>query len=63
MDLSKFLGGTEDPVEEDNGSAKEGQWRDRLYKRKGINFSTTAKENRTLRSLNVGSAFYSSSVL
>lgn len=64
MDLSKFLsgpgddvdctaGGTEAPEEEENAGVKEGQWRDRLYKRKGINFTTTTRENRTLRSLNV----------
>jgi len=64
MDLSKLLAepavglavssseSTED--EENIGTEeveKEGQWRDRLYKRKGINFSTTSREKRTLKSL------------
>eukprot|EP00092_Neocalanus_flemingeri_P025251 GFUD01027383.1.p1 GENE.GFUD01027383.1~~GFUD01027383.1.p1 ORF type:complete len:1157 (+),score=383.85 GFUD01027383.1:69-3539(+) len=57
MDLSKLLNGPGDPDhvedEENAGGAKEGQWRDRLYKRKGINFTTTARENRTLRSMQV----------
>ena len=63
MDLSKYLNEPSDAadgalenfnVEENDGGAKEGQWRDKLYKRKGINFSTSTRENRTLRSIQVG---------
>ena len=58
MDLIKLLNGS-DPMEEENlenepqNEEKEGQWRDRLYKRKGINFSSSSTENRTLRSMQV----------
>eukprot|EP00090_Calanus_glacialis_P004781 TRINITY_DN13585_c0_g1_i1.p1 TRINITY_DN13585_c0_g1~~TRINITY_DN13585_c0_g1_i1.p1 ORF type:complete len:1147 (-),score=456.64 TRINITY_DN13585_c0_g1_i1:134-3574(-) len=67
MDLSKLLNGPGDVAdgidpatssestedEENAGGEKEGQWRDRLYKRKGINFTTSTRENRTLRSMQV----------
>ena len=58
MDLIKLLNGS-NPMEEENlenesqNEEKEGQWRDRLYKRKGINFSSSSTENRTLRSMQV----------
>ena len=62
MDLSKFLSGSSnggsnniDDLDKIKVSevAKEGQWRDKLYKRKGVNFTTNTKETRTLRSMQV----------
>jgi len=38
-------------TEENVGVEKEGQWRDRMYKRKNMKFDTTSTERRTLKSL------------
>ena len=69
MDLSKLLtqsdgvlstsvrhgsNSSEDTLNEDNtGVEKEGQWRDRMYKRKNMNFDSTSNERRTLKSMKV----------
>ena len=67
MDLSKLLTQSEGATsvrhgsnssenaetEENVGVEKEGQWRDRMYKRKNMKFDTTSTERRTLKSLQV----------
>jgi len=69
MDLSKLLDGaghmttafkehgsssSESLQDNDNTDVlKEGQWRDRMYKRRNMNFDTTSREKRTLKSIQV----------